>query len=268
MSILNNTKNSVLNAVSRSFGVQSLSEENQRQLEVWLQTPLGQRLLEQQCYHVDQLLRCVFGYHIMQLSISRQLDLSSGSAINHRFQVSSHTLINKGCLDGVIAQFENLPLASESVDVGILHHVLEFSLNPHQILCEASRVIIPHGYLLIIGFNPWSLLGICKPVAQFISRSSQWRYHSLPLGRIVDWLCLLDFEVVYKCHDYYGLPSDVGYRPWIDTLGRKLFPSFGAFYIVLARKQVMRMTLAKQTQQKINTLPEWGKTSAVPRKYW
>ena len=47
-----------------------------------------------------------------------------------------------------------LPLASQSMDLVVMPHVLEFSKDPHQILREAERVLMPEGQIIIAGFNP------------------------------------------------------------------------------------------------------------------
>ena len=263
-SVLNNLRNGVANAWRSRFYIRPLSE-SQTELEVWLQTPFGQRLISQQRHHISQLLRCIFGYHIMQLSISRTLDLTADSPINHRFQLSPQMPQKKFEPACAVANFDYLPVDSESIDVGILHHVLDYSPNPYQTLFEASRVIIPNGHLLIVGFNPWSLSGLCKPIARVTVNSPQWRRHSLSLAHIVNWLRLLDFEPVCKQYGYYGLPTD-SYCRRTDIVGRKLLPFCGAFYVLLARKQIARMTPVKSPKQTFKPLPQWGKVSPIPRK--
>lgn len=263
--ILNNAKSSMASAVSSHFGVRPLSEV-QEHLDNWLQTPLGRRLLARQQRHLEQLLSRIFGYHLMQLSISRHCDLASASPINHRFHLSVQAS-DSARIAAAIAQFEALPLASEAIDVAILHHVLDYSLDPRRLLSEASRVIIPHGYLLIIGFNPHSLFGFYKPLAQLISRSFQWRRHCLRLGQLIGWLHSLDFETICTRYDDYGLPSNGGDYRWLNTIGGRLFPVCGAFYILLARKQVMSITPVQRLRRKQHPLAGWGKASAMPRKY-
>jgi SAM-dependent methyltransferase len=39
-------------------------------------------------------------------------------------------------------------------------HALEFHDDPHQILREVERVLIPEGELIITGFNPISIWGL------------------------------------------------------------------------------------------------------------
>jgi len=248
------TKHRLASTLKGRFGVQPLHTA-QNDLEQWLDSPLGQRLLTEEHRCIERSLRCLFGYHLMQLSISRKLDLCCDSPINHRFQLNVQPF-GESDLSGCVANFEQLPLSSDSIDVCLLHHVLEFSTNPHQLLREASRAIIPHGYLLIVGFNPWSLYGACRPLAGLVSRSAQWRYNSLRLGRLFDWLRLLDFEPMAVEKGYYGLPFGQRPSPWMDNLGRSFLSGCGAFYVVSARKQVMPVTPVKPKWQA--TLPEWA----------
>ena len=263
-SILNGLRNGVTNAWNSRFYIRPLSE-SQTELEFWLQTPLGQRLISQQQQHISRLLRCIFGYHIMQLSISQRLDLTTDSPINHRFQLSPQMPRKKPNFVDAVANFGYLPVDSESIDLAILHHVLDYSPNPYQILYESSRVIIPNGHLLIVGFNPWSLSGLCQRIARVTVNSPQWRHHSLSLARVINWLRLLDFEPVCKQYGYYGLPTN-SYCRQTDIVGRKLLPFCGAFYVLLACKQVARMTPVKSPKQTFKPLPQWGKISPIPRK--
>ena len=39
-----------------------------------------------------------------------------------------------------------LPIESNSIDLVLLPHILEFSANPHQILREVHRVLVPEGH--------------------------------------------------------------------------------------------------------------------------
>ena len=53
-----------------------------------------------------------------------------------------------------------LPIASQTIDLLLLPHVLEFSAHPHQILREAERVLMPEGqsdYQRLQSFSLWGL---------------------------------------------------------------------------------------------------------------
>lgn len=248
----------------RHFGVKPLSE-SEPTLEQWLSGPLGTALLAEEQAQIDDALRDLYGFHLMQLAVGAKKDLTRASTINHRFALSScvgvvgNDLGEQGeSLVRAYADIEKIPLESESIDVALLHHVLEFTENPHQLLRETARVIIPRGYVVIVGFNPFGWFGLFKHAALLATRKIQWRRHSLRLGRITDWLRLLDFEPVAITHGYYRWPIDhqgfVAKTGWFEKFFKKIKFPIGGFYLVLARKDVVTMTPIK---------PAWKKKQAL-----
>lgn len=243
-------------AMDQHHGVQPASKAIP-QIEQWFDNPLGKELLSQQQLAVENALSCLFGYHLMQLSMSRKVQLFNSSTINHRFTLSPACYTENSTIAGQ-SFFDSLPLPAESIDVAVLHHVLEFSERPHQLLREVSRVIIPRGHLVIVGFNPWSIMGGYKRFARIVTASPQWRYHSLRLGRILDWLRLLDFEITGIEHGFFGPPinstSLLKRMSWIDRLGRRLHLPNGAYFCVVARKEVTAIVPMRPVWQRLNPI--------------
>lgn len=87
-----------------------------------------------------------------------------------------------------------LPFQSESVDMIILPHLLEFNKNKHQVLREVERVLKPEGKLIVLGFNPWSLY-INWQYIKHKAGNAPWLPNLVSRTRIEDWLSLLNFEV-------------------------------------------------------------------------
>src|SRR5262249_13375940 len=119
----------------------------------WLATPLGRYLLDCELKYVDEAVADVFGYNALQLGLPEH-DFLRASRIPFKCSVS---------LDGpagLRARFRALPIASNSIDMLVLPHALEFSVNPHRILREVQRVLMPEGHAVIACFNPWSLWGV------------------------------------------------------------------------------------------------------------
>lgn len=215
------------------------------ELEHWFSTPLGQQLLQDQQIVLDRELSCLFGYHLMQLSINRNLRLFRDSRINHCFAVGVGSP-DAGADVGVYSDLHELPLEDESLDVVILHHVLEFSSNPHQVLKEASRVTIARGHIIVIGFNPVSFSGIIKPFAQLLSKSPIWRRRSLHKSRVSDWLQFLDCNTLRTQTGLYSLPLQN--KRYLDLSSRTSrwmqnwrLP-FGSYYCLVACKERVCMT--------------------------
>ncbi len=211
--------------------------ETMEALQDWPKTAIGASIIGAQQQQLDKLLQEVFGYHLLEMSCFCSQSLTDSSPINHRFKLSpSSNLKAQG-----VCEFEHLPLPSESIDTVLLHHVLEFSPNPHQILRESSRVLVPHGHMIIIGFNPWSLQGLYKLCAQWITAGDFWCRRSLRAGRVMDWLQLLDCEPTLKLDGFYGLPinkSGILKRlRFLDRIGDSLKLPWGGYYLIVARKE-------------------------------
>lgn len=221
----------------------------------WYESPVGQSLLAAQEKVLDEELSCMFGYHLMQLSVLPYHRLSASSRINHCFSlapavVRTEKVTQSLCDVQALAELDALPLPDETIDVTILHHVLEFSCNPHQVLKEAARVTVPRGHIILFAFNPWSVLGIIQLIKKLWGSSPVAKHRSLRSGRLRDWLEFLDFSCLSLRHLSHGSPLRPGPRPIsriIDQRFRESMP-FGAAYCIVARKDKVGLTPIK---------PEW-----------
>lgn len=208
------------------------------ELEHWYTRANGQYLLQATRTAMQDLLDTSFGYHILQLGASGGHPLCEGSPINHRLY--SAPRLGEGV--GLVADAEELPLESDSVDAIIAHHCLEFAANPHQVLREIQRVLTPQGQLLVVGFNPFSLLG-CKTALRGVLRDPLWsRHRPVSQHRLTDWLHLLGCEVL-ECRRLYGLPPvGSGRLRRVVAAGDHWSAQhnlpFGGVYILHANKQV------------------------------
>ncbi|MEO0442918.1 MAG: methyltransferase domain-containing protein [Pseudomonadota bacterium] len=256
-------KNKLSNLLNRyvnsQFKVAPL-RDSQAAINDWYQTPLGQRIFAAEQLALDQIMPEMYGYHLMQLSVLSGIKLSNQSPITHHFSLGLDDKVSGKSL------LEQLPIDAESIDTAILHHVLEYSDKPHQLLRETARTIIPNGYIVIVGFNPLSLFNLKKYCARLLSLRKHWRYQDLTSARIVDWLRLLDFEPVTLAYGYHALPLNRGYRANIDKIWSRVLPSTGTFYVIVSRKSVIPMTLMKKPWKKKPTFPHWATGSSVPRQ--
>jgi SAM-dependent methyltransferase len=92
------------------------------------------------------------------------------------------------------AKAYHLPLQSNSVDMIILPHILEFDAYRFQTMREVERVLKPEGVVVVLSFNPWS---IWVRYQYFWDKrlADSWRGHFISSHRVIDWLKLLNFEV-------------------------------------------------------------------------
>ena len=173
------------------------------ELETWYDSDRGQYLLQQIKQALQPQLDNAFGYHILQIGPLSGDPLFGACRINHRIMACD----SGGEGTNLICQAGEIPLESDSVDVVIAHHTLEFVDNPHQVLRELHRILTPQGQLLILGFNPHSLRGLVTRI-KGLSKRSFWQAHRpVSISRLSDWLHLLGFELREGNHLYVVPPT-------------------------------------------------------------
>jgi len=250
----------------KRFGVVPM-RDSLAPLSDWFNSPLGELLAGNEQTLIDEELHNLFGYHLLQLSVAKQLDLTSESRISHRFALYPQETANTFVAGR--ADFNHLPLPSNSIDLVLLHHILDYSQSPHHVLREASNVLISQGHLVIVGFNPWSWFGLWRWLVRFFSRAPQWRHQSLRLGRLLDWLAVLDFEPVTIRQGFYSLPCSkpgtTKYLQWMERWGKRLNLPWGGFYLIVARKDSLAVIPQKPQWQGYAGLRGWGVTKILGR---
>ena len=203
----------------------------------WFQSELGTQVLDTQQAILEQLLPQFFGYHLLQLSVQEKL-LTQSSAINHQFTMGTSSN-SDSTFKGDQA---NLPFEDNSIDVVLLHHLLDSSQSPQRLLSEVGRVSLPMGHVVIVGFNPMSLWGAWKPIGSMRGRAP-WQANFISPTRLMDWLNLLNFKIDRAHYCTYGIPraSDRSTTDYSQGLSRNTNWPFGAVYVIVARKQTGSM---------------------------
>ncbi len=221
----------------------------------WLQTPAGQYLLDWEQLQLDIALADVFGFHALQLGLP-ELDALRGNRMPHRWLATDrpHALAPRAV--ALHCDFDALPFDSASLDLVVLPHTLEVARDPHLALREVDRVLMPEGHVVIVGFNPVSLWGLRQKLGRLRRRLARGASRQLYLPaagefigyrRLRDWLRLLSFEVEAGRFGCY-LPPVVSEKwmrryDWMDAVGERWWPPFGAVYFVVAVKRVRGMRL-------------------------
>lgn len=220
------------------------------ELEQWLDTPQGRYVLGWEQVRLDNVVADIFGYNAVQLGLPAY-DLLRANRIALRFTAGNEAGV------ALATNLAHLPLATSSIDLVVMPHVLEFAEDPHQILREVERVLMPEGHVVICGFNPFSLWGMRR---RFSGSGIPWRGRYLSLPRIKDWLALLGFEANRGCFGCYAPPA--AQRKWINRFafmekaGDRWWPIAGGVYIIQAVKRVHGMRLVT---------PSW-RTAAARQK--
>src|SRR5436190_16588461 len=218
-------------------------------LQDWFQTPLGQYLLEKERAYLDDVTPDIFGFHAIQLGMPG-VDLLRENRITHKLRVA-----HLGEPD-LYAKCHELPIATQSIDLVLLPHVLEFAEEPHAVLREVDRVMMPEGRLVIVGFNPWSLWGM-RSALGYSRDEPPWNGRFLSLLRVKDWLALLGFDVSAGRLIGYAPPFDSEKLRrrfgFMEPAGDRWWAVGGAVYMLQAIKRVRGMRLIT---------PAWQEKSA------
>jgi len=266
-------------------------------LRDWLATAPGQYLLAWEQAQLDLAVANLFGYNALQLGLPELHGLQA-NRMPHRWVALPEELLPWVLPDDGLVTSEGghtidvhpggdlkadplqapgadvtpanwprlalvtdaaaLPFPPSSLDLVVLPHTLELSADPHQVLREVERVLVPEGRVVISGLNPASLWGFRQGRGRLAGRLGLSALGApnlyLPeagefIGpwRLRDWLRLLGFEVE---SERFGC-----YRPavrthqwlqrsaWMDRAGARWWPIFGAVYMVVAVKRVRGMRL-------------------------
>jgi SAM-dependent methyltransferase len=101
------------------------------------------------------------------------------------------------------AESSRLPLQSDSVDMIILPHLLEFDTERLQTMREVERVLKPEGVLVVLNFNPWNFWVTYQYLWES-KRTGSFRGRFIRRSRLLDWLKLLNFEVTLSTEFYFN----------------------------------------------------------------
>ena len=206
--------------------------ELHRQLSRWYAHPARARALRELRALLMRYLNDRFGYYALKLA---SFTVPDDCPVETRTRFSFH-LGPRGA-DAQL-RFEALPIEAESVDLIIALHTLEFTDDPHLVLREFDRVLIPDGYLIVVGFNPYGRPSLLKPL--HLRRGVPWCGHFHSSWQLQEWLSVLGFAVE---------EIDSCVVPWVcrayeRPFGRwaKLLPCLGDLLVLKACKKVSRLT--------------------------
>ncbi|WP_206999688.1 class I SAM-dependent methyltransferase [Trinickia mobilis] len=261
----------------------------------WTDSPPGRYVLAWEQAQLDRVVSNVFGYHALQLGLPQLdalrenrmpcrglvLDAASGASAPYEYPRAnslagcgeSATPSDRHAPDGrttVWCDLLDLPFEAQSVDLIVMPHTLEFTSDPHRLLREAERVLMPEGQLIILGFNSLSLWGARQSFGKMAGRPFVPAAHDLiAFTRLKDWIKLLGFELERGRFGCYRPPlaTDKWFARYafMEAAGDRWWPIFGASYMVTAIKRVRGMRLVGAMKVKKPVLAP-GLTPAATQK--
>ncbi|MFD2166610.1 methyltransferase domain-containing protein [Thalassotalea euphylliae] len=213
----------------------------------WSELPMGETILTAVNQAIEPWTHKFFGYHLLKIgALSGAIDCHQ-SPIKHQVTISH-------CREksAVIADIDDLPMLEHSVDVCLLGHAMEFSVDPHHVLREASRVLIPNGYIVLTGYNPISFAGLNKLVP-YRRNQIPWKEQFFTPMRIKDWLELMGFEILEDKRMLYSTLASSQNKSssngkvmqiW-QRFASNYLSSIGSVYVIVAKKRVHPLTPIK-----------------------
>jgi|UniRef100_UPI004047703E SAM-dependent methyltransferase len=219
------------------------------ELHQWFGSDAGRYVQDWERQRIDSLLSDVFGYRAVQYGLAPFNALSANRMSFKGYAGPQKLTVEQsaGFSASVVCLPEQLPFDTDSIDLLVLPHTLEIAQDPHLVLREAQRVLMPEGRLVIAGFNPWSLWGARSRLPWVQPWFSADCQPDVSPARLKDWLKLLSFEIDRGHFGCYSPPFRTA--QWLDrfafmeSAGDRWWPIFGATYVVSAVKRVAGMRL-------------------------
>lgn len=218
----------------------------------WYQTESGKLISHSVEQQIWQLTACIFGYVGVQIG-----QVFTGCELLKNCTIGQQVVLDYSASTNIIANPVALPFPNDSVDLFLLPHTLDFVADPHQVLREVERSLVPEGHLVIIGFNPISFYGLWR-IFSMRKNSSPWDANFYSVRRMRDWCSLLGFDEVdlqFNAH----LPPFKRIQRWkrmqaINRFLQKSFAYSGGIYIFVARKRIATLTPLKQAWSTPDTI--------------
>lgn len=212
---------------------------DRRTLAQWFETAQGRYVLGWEQPQFDLATEDVFGFRAVQAGLPG-IDFLRQNRIPFRVTLA----LEPGA--AVTADALQLPLATQSVDLLALPHVLEFHNHPDQVLREAERVLRAEGQLVISGFNTLSLWRVWQRFAPRAA-GAPWDARFVGLLKLREWLRLLGFELNGGRFGCYAPPFTraewLARATFLEQAGARWWPHLGGVYVVRAVKRVHGMRL-------------------------
>ncbi|MCW9718360.1 class I SAM-dependent methyltransferase [Avibacterium sp. 21-599] len=197
----------------------------------WQQVPQGARY----CSLIQQYLT----KHFAQITGDYCLKLGALSAEVAYYPCDQHIIVDEKIpqnltalsqcphIELVQARPTALPFVEGHFSACLFAHGLHFTANPHQVLREITRTLNQEGILFLSLFNPFSVFSL-KQYFPFSKNTVFFKPYFVT--RIVDWLSLLNFELLdQQC---------------LSLQGQSRY--FGDIMMIVAQKRTLPMTLNAQ----------------------
>lgn len=213
-------------------------------IDEWLKTPLGQSLLDAERATLAPVLDGVFGEFGVQVGCWGEPE-----HFLPLLRTQRAALVDRSRPLGASAraQPERLPFVSDSVDLLLMPHTLDYCDQAQAALREASRVLRSDGQIIVFGFKPGGIWGLKRllPGRSFPPATRRL----IGPRNLTDWLELLDLRIVERQRFFFRLPRIASGQPvseaW-ERRGERFWPELAACYMLRAQKRLRTLTPVRQ----------------------
>ena len=205
----------------------------------WYQTPRGKLLQQLEADYLRRSITVSCQQVVLQIGGLGWENEFVDCSLYQNYTVLDAKKLGYEMTRKIQAKAHHLPLQSESVDMVILPHLLEFDAQRFQTIREVERVLKPEGLLLVLNFNPWSLW-VRYQYLWDKKMADSWKGHFISRSRILDWMKLLNFEVT-ACSEF-NLDSVHSSHGKLIANRHSLFATAYAIKAIKRRYQLIPLT--------------------------
>jgi predicted SAM-dependent methyltransferase len=210
-------------------------------LFAWYQTPRGKLLQQLEADYIQRSITVSCKQTILQIGGLGWENEFIDCSLYKNFTVLDAKSLGFPARK-IQAKAYNLPLQSNSIDMIIIPHLLEFDAFRFQTMREVERVLKPEGILLVLNFNPWSLW-VRYQYLWDKKMADSWGGHFISRSRILDWLKLLNFEVTVSSE--FNLDTVKSTHGKFITRGHSLTSTAYAIKAIKRRYNLIPLTPVK-----------------------
>ena len=244
----------------KNTGKTTMNQGFQQFLKNWFSTSPGRVTYEQEKRLLDEALKNLFGYFLVQLGCVSKGSLLENSRIKSKIlvdEVIPHVL-RKDSLHWVQAELDFLPIGREKADVVVLPHTLETVDDPYYLLRQVDNMLLPEGHIVITGFNGIACMPFRLKYFSKLKGFNEANYRRV--GRLKEWLEVLGYEVeTVKYSSVMCFAANEKYKSWAKFIEKveqallRIGLNFGNVYCLVAKKHIDSPTLVGLKWH----LPKW-----------
>lgn len=201
---------------------------------------------------LDSILPDLPGYSILLLGHYARANVLAKSTAPNKLCLLQQLSTTGFDAELIYGYYDELPFLTNSIDIVVAPHCMEWVERPKRLLQEIYRVILPEGYALFLGFNSLSWFALQnKMTNNKLKKMDQFNIISSSRMRVM--LQALGFEII-NFKTFAFRPALRNRRlfnsiMFLELLGQLLWPYSGNVYFYLVKKTVLTMTPIRATSQ-------------------